>query len=349
DFTNGACTAPGKIVSIVTVTSGVVPSSRAVTFNATGSYSFQTLYSGDANNNGATSPCEPLTVTKASPAITTTLSSNSARVGQTVTDSATLSSFFQAGGTVTYSVFTNGACTAPVTAASIVTVTNGVVPKSRAVLFNATGSFSFQGVYSGDTNNNGATSPCGPRAVSAGVAISTTLSSTTPLVGTTVTDSATLSGQSATAGGTVTYALFTNTACTAPGVTVSVVTVANGVVPNSRAVLFNSTGSFGFTAAYSGDANNNAAASSCEALTVNKVSPTIATSLSASTITVGSSVTDSSTLTGGFQAGGSVTYEFFTGSTCAGTATTVGTPVTVTNGVVPNSASQAFNSPGSFR
>jgi len=453
DFTNGACTAPGKIVSIVTVTGGVVPSSRAVTFNATGSYSFQTLYSGDANNNGATSPCEPLTVTKASPAITTTLSSNSARVGQTVTDSATLSSFFQAGGTVTYSVFTNGACTAPGTAASIVTVTNGVVPKSRAVLFNATGSFSFQGVYSGDTNNNGATSPCEPLAVSAGVAISTTLSSTTPLVGTTVTDSATLSGQSATAGGTVTYALFTNTACTAPGVTVSVVSVANGVVPNSRAVLFNSTGSFGFTAAYSGDANNNAATSSCEPLTVNpsggatiattlsstsiivgntvtdsatlagttataggsvtyndfangvctapatvisivgvtnslvpnsravmfnstgsfsfnavysgdannggatstcepltvnKASPTITTTLSATSITVGGSVSDSSTLSNFYKASGTVTYEFFTGSTCTGTATAVGTPVTVTNGVVPNSASQAFNSAGSF-
>src|SRR5260370_10349871 len=77
-----------------------------------------------------------------------------------------------------------------------------------------------------------------------------------------------------------------------------------------------------------------------------KTSPTIATTLSATTITVGGSVSDSSVLTGSFSASGTVTYNFFAGGTCPGTATVVST-VTVTGGVVPNSASQPFNSAGS--
>src|SRR2546422_2865157 len=150
------------IASVVTVLNGAVPNSRAVLFNSTGAFAFQAVYSGDANNNGATSLCEPLTVQKASPTIATTLSSTSIIVGTTATDSSTLTGGFQASGTVTYRVFTNGLCTAPGTVASTVTVTGGVVPNSRAVTFNATGSYSFQATYSGDTNNNAATSPCEP-------------------------------------------------------------------------------------------------------------------------------------------------------------------------------------------
>src|SRR5438876_771185 len=347
DFTNGACTAPGKIVSIVTVTSGVVPSSRAVTFNATGSYSFQTLYSGDANNNGATSPCEPLTVTKASPAITTTLSSNSARVGQTVTDSATLSSFFQAGGTVTYSVFTNGACTAPGTAASIVTVTNGVVPKSRAVLFNSTGSFGFTAAYSGDANNNEAASSCEALTVNkVSPTIATSLSASTITVGSSVTDSSTLTG-SFQADGSVTYDRFSGSSCAGTATIVSTVTVTNGVVPNSATSTPTPAGAYSFDAVYSGDVNNNGATSGCEPLTVNKASPTITTALSATTVTVGQSVTDSSTMASFFQASGTVTYNLFVGSSTCAVTGSVGSIVTVTNGVVPNSRSVIFNATNS--
>jgi hypothetical protein len=53
-------------------------------------------------------------------------------------------------------------------------------------------------------------------------------------------------------------------------------------------------------------------------------------------------------MTGGFSVGGTVTYEYFTGSTCSGTPTTVGSPVAVTAGLVPKSVSQKLNSGGSF-
>src|SRR5262249_61999038 len=127
-------------------------------------------------------------------------------------------------------------------------------------------------------------------------------------------DSATLTGQTATAGGTVTYAVYTNNTCTALATGLqpvpAAVTVTGGVVPNSAAVTFPSAGTFFWQASYSGDANNNAATSTCtsETLTVGKASPTIATTLSSGSITVGGSVHDSATLTGATTgAGGTVT------------------------------------------
>jgi hypothetical protein len=181
------------------------------------------------------------------------------------------------------------------------------------------------------------------------VTISTSLSPNPITVGGSVTDSATLSGNTATAGGTVTYTYFSGSTCAGTGTAVgSPVTVTNGVVPRSASQPFNTAGSFSWHAVYSGDSGNGGAASACEPLTVNQATPVISTTLSANAITAGGSVTDSATLASSFQGGGTVTYSFFTGSTCAGTGTVVGTPVTVTGGVVPNSASQTFPTAGSF-
>ena len=55
------------------------PTRTPSTFGSVGTYYWQAVYSGDANNNAASSPCtatnnEKLTVTIASPTIATTLS-----------------------------------------------------------------------------------------------------------------------------------------------------------------------------------------------------------------------------------------------------------------------------------
>ncbi len=68
--------------AVTVPTSGAVPNSSTVTFNSVNTYYWQAVYSGDANNNGATSPCtatnnEQLTVAKGAPSISTTLSSAS--------------------------------------------------------------------------------------------------------------------------------------------------------------------------------------------------------------------------------------------------------------------------------
>src|SRR5207302_215940 len=235
------------------------------------------------------------------------------------TDSSTMTSFFQAGGTVTYNRFSGATCAGTATVVSTVTVTNGVVPNSAANTPTPAGSYSFNAVYSGDANNNAATSACEPLTVNkASPTITTTLSATTVTVGTAVTDSSTMASFFQ-AGGTVTYNEFSGSTCAGTATVVSTVTVTNGVVPNSAANTPTPAGAYSFNAVYSGDVNNNAATSACEPLTVNKASPTITTTLSSNSITVGTSVTDSSTMASFFQAGGTVTYNRFSGATCAGT------------------------------
>jgi hypothetical protein len=88
--------------------------------------------------------------------------------------------------------------------------------------------------------------------------------------GTAVHDTATLTN-GFQASGMVTYTFFTNGGCTGTGTVVSTVTVSPGSVPDSAATTPATTGSFSFQASYGGDANNNAATSVCETLTVTSV------------------------------------------------------------------------------
>jgi len=77
-------------------------------------------------------------------------------------------------------------------------------------------------------------------------------------------------------------------------------------------------------------------------------SQTISTTLSHAIISVGQSVTDSATMEGFANASGTVTYQYFSGSGCSGTPTTVGSPVTVTDSLNPASAPQSFSAPGYY-
>jgi hypothetical protein len=61
---------------------------------------------------------------------------------------------------VTYTVYTNATCTSGAEAAGKVTVTNGTVQSSDTITFTNAGLYFWQAVYSGDTSDNGATSPC---------------------------------------------------------------------------------------------------------------------------------------------------------------------------------------------
>ena len=171
------------------------------------------------------------------------------------------------------------------------------------------------------------------------VSVTTNLSSSSVTAGSAVHDSATLHGQTSNAGGTVTYKAYTDSSCTQG---VSERRHEDGheraTCPDSDPITFNSVGDYYWQASYSGDSNgNNAVKSTCtdEHLVVTKKSPTIATVLSQSTITVGGSVNDTSNLTGATSnAGGTVTYSVYSNASCTGGAQDAGTK-TVTNGVVP--------------
>jgi hypothetical protein len=138
--------------------------------------------------------------------------------------------------------------------------------------------------------------------------ITTTLQATSGAIGDSVHDGATLTGATGSAGGTVKYTVYSDINCSTfanVGAGASLgnagtVTVTNGVVPNSNDITFNHAGTYYWQAVYSGDGFNATATSVCssEILVISPNSPQLVTSLSASSINTGGSVTDTATLSG---------------------------------------------------
>jgi len=266
-YTNDTCTDGAQSAGTVTVTNGVVPDSDPITFNQTGNFYWQAVYSGDANNLGSTSACtsELLVVTPRHPTIATLLSAGTIEVGGTVHDSATLTgATATAGGTVTYTVYTNDTCTDGAQSAGTVTVTNAVVPDSDPITFNQTGNFYWQAVYSGDANNVGATSACTSEllVVTPKHPTMTTAPNLLP------NDDATIAGATATAGGTIIFDLFDPAAgatCSGtPAFTQTVTVNGNGTYSTTNTTFIASAlGTWRWQVSYSGDANNAATTSAC--------------------------------------------------------------------------------------
>jgi hypothetical protein len=95
--------------------------------------------------------------------------------------------------------------------------------------------------------------------------------------GTSVHDTATLSGvNAATAGGTVTYDVYSDSACT-DLVGSSSVAVSGGTVPASQARVLSTPGTYYWTASYGGDSANQASSSRCGSETVT-VTPKVVSS-----------------------------------------------------------------------
>lgn len=271
--------------------------SAAFTATAAGTYRWIATYSGDANNNAIGGACndadESVVVTKLSPSISTVLTDGQTSgtnltfpLGTSVSDSATLAGATpDAGGTVTYTVYADASCQTPFADAGTATVTDGIVGASDPVTFNDAGTYYWQAAYSGDANNDAATSACTDEVVKIVpnlVTINTSLSGQghegseiTVQVHNAVTDSAVLTGETATAGGTVTYTVYSDATCSTVVADGGTKNVVNGNVPDSDPVTFDANGTYYWQAAYSGDANNEAATSDCLEEIVHVVSPSI--------------------------------------------------------------------------
>ena len=124
-------------------------------------HSITAVFGGDANFAPSTSTVFPQTVNQASPTIALTLSATTISAGGNAYGTSTLTGASSgAGGTVTYSYFTDSVCTQnPVVVGTAVTVSSGNVPNSNSVTFPA-GDYFWHALYSGDTNDLGATSSC---------------------------------------------------------------------------------------------------------------------------------------------------------------------------------------------
>lgn len=183
-----ACSGEG-VVPVATATgtvSGASATSGAFTL-LPGSYEVQAVYSGDANNAGATSTCgdEAMVVNKAQPSIGTVLSSTSVTVPGTFTDTANVTGGDGPTGSVTFYIYPGSSETVcdsdvnPVYTSDSIPLTDGSATTGSITL--GAGSYEVQAVYSGDTNNYGATSSCGSELVTVvTTTTSTTTTSTTP-------------------------------------------------------------------------------------------------------------------------------------------------------------------------
>ncbi len=216
------------------------------------------------------------------PTVTTQLSATTIIVGQSVTDTATLTGTPPDGdldGTVTYNFYSGGSCSSFISSNSQ-TVIGGFVPTSTPFTPMSAGTFSFKAHYGGssDGDTNVADSICEILTVNkASPTLSTVLSATT--IGAfdgadaddTLTDSAFLAGATATAGGTVTYYVFTGGACSGGPIDFNTQTVTNAIVPTSVdfgfAGDFSPASTYSLNTVYTGDLNNNGFTSTCEVLT----------------------------------------------------------------------------------
>jgi len=190
----------------------------------------------------------------------------SAQIGTIVREKVTLASTTSSTipqGTVDFRLYPNTTCSGtPATQLNVPLVAGTATSSNTAV--PSTG-LSYQAHYNGQTDvylsQDGQCKAV--TATSASITLATTLSSTTVLAGSSVTGSAVLSGSTANATGTVSYRVYTNSACTLGFQTAGMKTVTNGIAPSSDSVQFNTPGAFYWQTVYSGDLNNASATSSC--------------------------------------------------------------------------------------
>jgi hypothetical protein len=315
-----------------------VATSAGYTATATGTDYWVATYNGDANNSAVTSDTalEPITVTPTAPSINTTQQPPTAVVGTSIADQTTVTGGDDPTGTVTFNLYSNstGSGTPLFTDANVALVAG--VATSTGYTANATGTDYWVATYNGDANNNAITSAdaAEPVTVTPATPTLTTSASATAggIVGTSVlADSATLAG-GFNAGGTISFTL------TAPDGTTSSIgqdTVTGAGTYNAPGVTATEVGTYTWHASYSGDANNNGASENGinETVTVIPASPTITTQQQPATATVGTSIADQATVTGGDDPTGTVTFNLYNNATGIGTPLFIEADVALVAGI----------------
>jgi uncharacterized repeat protein (TIGR01451 family) len=252
--------------------------SAEFTTTQAGTYRWIATYNGDANNNAVSGACndtgESVVVSKAAPTIATELvgggetgTTISIPLGSSVHDTSALTgATATAGGTVHYQVFSDSSCTTKFADAGTMPVVNHVPADSTTVTFNQSGNYYWQADYSGDANNNSASSNCSLEVVSIGLnePTITTNASDSVVVGGDIHDTATLAG-GFNPTGSITFRLYgpNDATCTGGAIDESTVAVDGNGTYASDSFTTSVAGTYRWIATYSGDANNAAAAGAC--------------------------------------------------------------------------------------
>ncbi len=269
--------AAGPITETLSAGSASIPEASEVTPSA-GEFWWVASYGGDNGNAPAKSGCadEPIVVNPAAPAIKTA-AVTPVTVGAKIKDTATLSGLVNpdATGTVTFKLYADEKCEHEVSGASSTVEKikeNGTVDSGEFTT-TAAGTYYWRASFSGDFNNEAASTPCkdsGETSVvnPAAPALGTTQEPASATVGATFKDKATISGLSgANPGGSISWKLYANEKCEGAAVASDgpVAVTKNGDYLTPAGASPTLAGSYWWVATYTGDANNKEASSGCAA------------------------------------------------------------------------------------
>jgi hypothetical protein len=156
-------------------------------------------------------------------------------------------------------------------------------------------------------------------------------------------------GSGTAATGTVTFNLYNNSTGSGTPLFTDTENLVSGVA-TSASYTTAAVGTDYWVATYNGDSNYNAVTTSDsgEPVTITKASPTL-TGSGGGSITVGSPISDTAHISGGYSPGGSVGFRLFPGGTCSGTQ--IGTTATVPvsgDGSYPSGSIATPTTPGTY-
>jgi Bacterial Ig-like domain (group 3) len=240
-----------------------------------GTYRWIATYPGDSQNAPAKSGCteEPVVTAKAKPGIATVPVPSDATTGTPIHDTATVSDAFSPTGGVTFWLYgpSDPTCDGEPLSISTGQISNGTASSDPYTVTQA-GTYHWVASYSGDDNNQTAASGCNEEPVTVSAVVQSELGTpsitTVPVpsqadLGASIHDTASVTGGNDPSG-TVTFQLYppSDASCTGTPVLTSTVALAAGTATSGNYET-TQAGTYHWVASYSGDDNNQTAASGC--------------------------------------------------------------------------------------
>jgi hypothetical protein len=287
---------------------------------ATGTYYWVATYNGDANNfiASAGAASEPVSVTKATPSVSTTQQPASAAIGSSIADQANVSGGYSPSGTVTFRLYDNATATGSPLFTDTKALSNGSAT-SAGYATTAVGTYYWTATYNGDTNNNTASSGPADEPVTvtkAMASVSTTQQPASAVIGSSIADKANVSGGYGPSG-TVTFRLYDNSTASGSPLFTDTKPLSAGSATSSGYTT-NAIGTYYWVATYNGDTNNSTTSSgTADEPVAIKASPSLSTTQQPASATVGSSIADQATVTG-YNPTGTVTFRLYNNATATG-------------------------------